>query len=275
MTQQEGRQSMNDAGPISWWSWRPGMAPGKALLTGAVLTIVALALAAIGLVTLVLGILDDTSPPLQLAGIVTSHSTGVIDNMPHVTIRLHTAGFPDEITPPVPVSASRNIQDGDHVLVDYSPRLHFLYALDSNGRHYLIPGSSASGNPFGSFVLLLLGIVLCPYPSLLTRWAWRDLNIGRGSRKKQQMTARVVGLRATISSGTRRTGLIPVPARSWHGVALWPTTDDPAIPQRVIPFSISGRSYALLHEDDTVHITYSPNLHHVYSIYTVSMETEP
>ena len=93
--QQDDRQSMDDVGPISWWSWRPGMAPGKALFTGVAFTIVALALAGIGLVTLVLGILDASSPPLQLAGIVTGRSTGMIDNLPHLIIRLHTEGFPD------------------------------------------------------------------------------------------------------------------------------------------------------------------------------------
>ena len=272
MMQQEDTQSVDDVGPISWWSWRPGMAPGKALFAGAVFTLVALMLVGSGLVTLVLGILDGVSPPLQLAGIVTSHSTGIIDNLPHLTIRLHTQSFPDEITPPVPVFASRNIHDGEHVLVDYSPRLHFLYALDSKGQHYLIPGSSAFGNPFGSFALLLLGVVLFPYPALLALWAWRDLNIGRSNRKKQQMTARVVGLRAATSSDTRRTGMMPVPSRSWHGVALWPVAVDPGISRRVIPFSISEHTHALLHEGDRVEITYSPNMHYVYSIYSVSTD---
>lgn len=264
--QQEQTHSM-DVGPISWWSWRPGMKPEKALFAGAVFALVGLALAASGLVTLVLGILDGNSPPLQLPGTVTSHSTVAFDNLPHLTIHLHAQGFPDQVMPAVPVSAAHSISDGAHVLVDYSPRLHFLYAIESQGRRYPIPGSSAAGNPFGSLALFFLGAVICPYPMLLTLLAWRDLNVGRGGRKKQQMRARVVGLRAAISSGTRRTGMMPVPSRSWHGVALQPL--DSRITQQVMSFSIPEYTYALLHEGDTVEITYSPHLHYVYSISVV------
>ncbi|MFL5625423.1 MAG: hypothetical protein ACJ788_07480 [Ktedonobacteraceae bacterium] len=55
---------------ISWWSWRPGIRPRNALVSGGLITVVALLLAGTGLVTLVLAILHSFSPPGQVTGSV-------------------------------------------------------------------------------------------------------------------------------------------------------------------------------------------------------------
>src|SRR6202023_944513 len=109
------------------------------------------------ILTLIVGIVDASSPPVQIPGMVIGHATNALDGLPHLTIRLHESGFP-VISPAVSPSASQAIHKGDPVLVDFSQHLHFLYALDQAGQHYPLPGTSASGNLPGSFALLLIGI---------------------------------------------------------------------------------------------------------------------
>ena len=77
--------------------------------------------------------------------------------------------------------------------MDYSQRLHFPYALESGGQRYLLLGTSSAGNPFGSVALVLLGLVIFPYPAFLVFWGWGDLQAQSGDT----MTARVVGLRSS------------------------------------------------------------------------------
>src|SRR5579863_8168714 len=156
-----------DPDSITWWSWRPGIIPRNAVLLGGLIMLLALLLGSLGLATLVISIIDNSSAPLQIPGIVANHTINNLDNFPRLSIYLHTVGFPTTISPVVSQLAFQSIHDGDPLLLDYSPRLHFLYALDSHGYHYPLPGASKADNPVGSLALLLVGIVLFPYPALL------------------------------------------------------------------------------------------------------------
>jgi hypothetical protein len=255
--------------PINWWSWRPGIKPRKAMVIGGLITLFALLLIAIGLITLVLGIVDGFSPPLQIPGIVSGHAMNSFDGLPRLTIRMHLPGFPVSVSPVVSNAAYHAISDGDHVTTDYSPRLHFLYALESAGQYYAIPGSSKADDPLGSTALLFLGVVFLPYPALLALWSWRDLHpTHNGGDRRCTMTAKVVGKRAAVRAvarrGTNRPGLLPQFSRSWYGVALDPIDEDSM--QRTMTFSISYETYRPLEEGMRVSITYSPHLHYVYKL---------
>jgi len=262
--QQKHEYRTLDAGPISWWSWRPGIKPRSALIIGVLIALVALLLAGIGMVTLVLGILDSLSPPLQVAGVVINHAANSFDGQPHLTIRLHAAGFPGQVSPTVSPSASHAISNGDAILVDYSPRLHVLYALDGGGQHFLIPGSSVLGDAIGSTALLLLGTALLPYPALLFLWGWCDLYGRNQEHKRAEMTAQVLGLRATEQKRANRPGIVPHTSRSWYGVALRPAGK--LSEQPIMTFAISREMYKSLRRGDLVRITYSSNLHYVYAL---------
>lgn len=263
---QQHEYTTYDADSISWWSWRPGIRPRNAVLLGGLITLLALLLGSIGLVTLVLGIMDSASAPLQLAGIVASHTTNNLDGFPRLSIRLHAVGFPASISPVVSKVAFHAIHDGDSVLVDYSPRLRFLYALDSAGRRYMLPGKSMGDNPIGALALLLLGVVLFPYPALLMLWGGRDLRSDYGRRDGYcTMMARVVGKRAAVHTTTQnRPGLTPQLSRSWYGVALDPV--EPISSEQVMTFSIDDETYRSVGEGMLVQIMYSPNLHYVYKL---------
>ena len=97
---------------INWWSWRPGIKPRNAILIGGPITLLALLLACIGIISLVLGIMDSFSAPLQFPGIVTNHTMNIIDGLPRLTIRLHAAGFPTTISPVVPTAVSQSLHKG-------------------------------------------------------------------------------------------------------------------------------------------------------------------
>ena len=260
--QQRNKYNTQDTASISWWSWRPGIKPRNALVFGGLLSFLGLLLIGSGLLTLIVGIVDASSPPVQIPGTVTGHSTNALDGLPHLTIRLHASGFP-AVSPAVPQSISQTIHDGDPVLVDYSPRLHFLYALDYAGQRYSLPGASASGNPSGSLALLLIGLVLLPYPALLTRWGWLDLHAKYGER--DTMIARVIALRSTQQTHrVNRPGLTPRFSGSWYGVALQPLHS--AASGEIRTFSIQQKTYQHLHEGSTVEIIFSSQLRYVYSI---------
>jgi len=260
---------LHDHDPINWWSWRPGIKPRKAMIIGGLVALFALLLSGIGLITLVLGIPDDFSPPLQIPGIVASHTMNSFDGLPRLNIRMHTPGFPASVSPVVSNAAYHTISDGEHVTVDYSARLHFLYALESAGQYYAIPGSSKGDDPLGSIALLFLGVVFLPYPALLALWSWRDLHSKPGSGDGRCiMTAKVVGKRAAIRAmarrGTNRPGLLPRFSHSWYGVALDPVNEDATL--QIMTFSISYETYRSLEEGTLVSITYSPHLHYVYKL---------
>ena len=255
-----------DVGAISWWSWRPGIKPRNALLFGGLLSLLGLLLLSGGLFTFIVGIVDADSPPLQVPGTVTGHATNVLDGLPHLSIRLHESGFP-VISPAVSPSASHAISNGDLVLVDFSQHLHFLYALDHAGQRYTLPGTSASGNLPGSLAFLLLGLVLLPYPALLTRWGWLDLHAKYGDtdRGPCTMIGRVVALRSTQQTRrANRPGLTPRASGSWYGVALQPL--DAADIEEIKTFSIRQKTYEYLHKDAIVEIVFSSHLRYVYSI---------
>jgi len=71
----EFKSSPAPAGSFSWWTWRPGIAPIQALLIGLPLILLASLLLAVGLYTLILGIIDGATPPTQLSGVAISYSS--------------------------------------------------------------------------------------------------------------------------------------------------------------------------------------------------------
>ena len=116
---------------ISRWRWRPGMKPRFALTIGALFGVVGLLFFVIGLVSLIAGIQDSNSAPVQVPGIVTRYTTNYLDSLPHVIIRVEKANSTTTISPAVTQVTARSLHIGDHVIVDYSQRLHFPYALES------------------------------------------------------------------------------------------------------------------------------------------------
>jgi len=147
---------------ISKWHWRPGMKPGFALTIGLLFSVVGLLFVIIGLVTLIAGIQDSYSAPVQYHGVVTGYTTSFLDSLPHVMIQVKKENATTTIAPAVSHAAAQSLHIGDTVIVDYSQRLNFPYALESGGQRYLLPGTSSAGNPFGSIAVLLLGLVIFP-----------------------------------------------------------------------------------------------------------------
>src|SRR5260370_42603314 len=95
ITCEQQKHPAPDIGPISWWSSRPGIQPRNALVIGGLITVVALLLAAVGLVSLVLGIVDSFTPPVRGTGIVATHIVNKLDGEPHLIERLHTTELPE------------------------------------------------------------------------------------------------------------------------------------------------------------------------------------
>ncbi len=151
---------------IAKWHWRPGMKPRFALTIGVLFSVVGLLFVVIGLVSLIAGIQDSHSSPIQVPGVVTGYTTNLFDSLPHVIIRIEKENSTTTIAPAVNHVTAQSLHIGDTVMVDYSQRLHFPYALESRGQLYLLPGTSSAGNPFGSIALLVLGLVIFPYPEL-------------------------------------------------------------------------------------------------------------
>jgi hypothetical protein len=258
-----------ESGPISWWSWRPGVKPGSALAVGSIVTLLALLLTVFGCISLAAGILDSFSPPLQVPGIVTGRSSGTPDSPPSLTIRAQPPDDLHSTTTSLVVSNAtfQALHDHDQVLLLYTPRLHILYALSAAGERYPLPGASSADNPGGSIILLVLGLLMLPYPLLLASWGLRDLLIERYDRGKLgQLSARVVGLRATKPTRRDSAGLVPRGSRPWYGMALLPIDD----PRQVLTFSVSEQAYQSVQEGMLVHITYSPYVRHIYSLEQMS-----
>ena len=63
---------------ITWWSWRPGIKPRNAFIIGAPLTLLACFFIGVGLYTLLFGIIDSYSPPLQIPAFVTGYSSSIL-----------------------------------------------------------------------------------------------------------------------------------------------------------------------------------------------------
>jgi hypothetical protein len=236
------------------------MKPRFALTIGVLFSVVGLLFVVIGLVSLIAGIQDSNSAPMQVPGVVTGYTTNILDNLPHVVIRLEKENSKTTISPAVTQVTAQSLHSGDHVIVDYSQRLHFPYALESGGQHYLLPGTSSAGNPFGSVALVFLGLVIFPYPAFLAFWGWRDLQAQSG----YTMTARIVGLRSSKQTRSPQPGITSRVFRTSYTVALEPI--GASFFQDVVTFSIKEEMYLSLHERTVVQITYSPNLHYVYAL---------
>jgi hypothetical protein len=245
---------------ISRWRWRPGMKPRFALTIGVLFSVVGLLFVVIGLVSLIAGIQDSNSAPMQVPGVVTGYTTNILDNLPHVVIRIEKENSKTTISPAVTQVTAQSLRSGDHVIVDYSQRLHFPYALESGGQRYLLPGTSSAGNPFGSVALVLLGLVIFPYPAFLAFWGWRDLQAQSG----YTMTARIVSLRSSKQARSPQPGITSRVFRTSYTIALEPI--DASFFQDVVTFSIKEETYHTLREGMVIQITYSPYLHYVYAL---------
>lgn len=252
------QQSEGEA--VSWWSWRPGIKPLYALLFGGLLSLLALFLLANGVAALLAGILDSTTPPLQVPGIVTGHTRDLL-GAPQLTIRLEKRGLPSTITLAVTPATFAALANDTRLLVDYAPHQYTPYALESSGRRYMLPGASASGNPISTLALLLFGLALLPYPALLTFWGWRDLRVDQ----PQQLTAHVVALRAAKQTTQRTPGMVRRTTHTWYGVALQPENVQSVKPA-ILTFGIPQETHDRLHRGDKVHIIYAPHLHHLYTL---------
>ena len=255
-----------NADSFSWWSWRPGIRPGRALLIGVPLMFVAFFFALAGIYSLFAIIIDSNSPPTRIPAIVTGYTSGILDNQPHLSIRLQQNGGSRTITPAITAAQRLAIHSGDPVTLDYSPHLRYLYALEDRGQRYDLPGGSPLSNLFTSIALIPLGLVFFPYPLLLTLWGWHDLR-----QPGVAMKGKIVGLRSTHQTRqtgpprrSTRPGLAPRIGRAWYGVALEPL--DTASQQEVMTFSVSEEQHKRLHEGHMVQMVYTPHLHYVLSI---------
>ncbi len=273
-TRQSDTQSRDSGTPISWWSWRPGIRPRYALMIGVPVSAVALLLIVIGAFTLLLGILDNGAPPLRVRGTVSGHTSNFIGQL-HVDIHLRAPDFPQIVSPTVTQAQAQAIHNGDAVVAFYSPHLLVLYALEDHGRTYSLPGSSVASSMFGAAALLLIGLILFPYPAALASWSWRDMlaESGRlGERRRAQ--ARIIGLRAAanrLETSMKRPGLVGrLTHSSWHGVALIPAEVPEGMHATPVTFSISAEAYQRLHEGDIVEIVFAPHLHYVYRLERVT-----
>lgn len=253
-------------GPFSWWSWRPGIQPRNALLIGVPCTLLALLLTLLGLITLIAGIEDSTLPPLQVPGTVLHHSAGTQLSSPQLTIALRgPAPIPAKVTLAVSSGIFQQITLNAPVIVSYSQHLHFAYALVYAGRYYPLPGTTVAGNPVGSAALLLLGLLLLPYPALLAHWGWQDLLIERYRREKlESMTARVVEKRATTRTRVARPGFVGRGSRPWHGLALRPLARDSV--RHFSTFSVSEEVWVRIKDGECIKVVYSPHLRYVYEV---------
>jgi hypothetical protein len=267
---------------LSWWSWRPGIQPHNALLIGGMVAFIAVLLISIGLVTLVLGIRDSVSQPVRIPGVVVSHNSTIMGQQ-QLTIRelvgtiraanlaKEASNLPGEVSPVVTSRTFQAIRNGDSVMLDYSPHLYTLYALEYGGQRYTLPDANLTSDIFGAIVLLCFGLMLFPYPALLAHWGWRDMYSWH-SRQDEicKMRASVVNLRETGRRGLRsaRAGLTPHSTRAWYGVALSPidSGEDAAVEKQVLTFSISFETYSRLRVGEVVEITYSPRVHYVYAL---------
>jgi hypothetical protein len=250
------------AAPVSWWSWRPGISPQRALLIALPLVLLASLLIGIGLISLLAALLDSQTAPLTINGTVVGHSTGSLDRLPRLEIRLQAAGFPPLVTPVVPAEAFAQLHDGEQVQLLFSPHLHALRALRTTEHSYQLSEGSAGSNLAGSLALLGLGLLLMPYPATLLFWGWRDLYSPRC-----QMYARVVARRAVERQRSGRAGATPHSSTApWYGLALLPVEGTMSTTARPLTFSVSPTLYQRACAAESVLLTYSPHLHYVYTL---------
>jgi hypothetical protein len=255
-----GKTGQEAATKFERWRWRPGMNPRFALPVGVVFSFVGLLFILLGLVSLIAGIQDSTSTPIQYPGVVTGYTTGAFDSLPHVVIRVQKRGVVITIAPAVSHEVAQSLHRGESVTVDYSRRLDFPYALESAGHFYLLPGTSSAGNPFGSIALMILGLIIFPYPAFLASWAWRDLQAQGGNK----MTASIVELRSSKLDRTPQPGITSPISRPTYSMVVEPI--DASFSQDIVTFRIKEDLYHDLRPKSLTEIIYSPHLHYVYTV---------
>ena len=265
---QKGSEADDEAGglveseAVSWWSWRPGARPLRAFLFGGFLSLLALFLLVNAVIALIAGALDSGSAPLRVQGTVGGHSRDALGSS-QLTIRLTQPGFPASITLMVSRATSTALANGAPVVVDYAPHQRTPVALESNGQRYLLPGTSVSGNLLETLALLLFGLLLLPYPLLLSIWAWRDLR----TRQNCQRTGYIAALRAARQSTTRTPGLVPRTTHTWHGIAVQVESASPNLAEpEILTFGVREEIYQVFKRGDHVRVTYSPHLRHLYTV---------
>lgn len=251
----------------SSWSRRPGMKPSNAVAVGGITAFFALLLASIGMISLILGIVDNYSALLPIPGTVISHSSSTPTSLPHLTIGIHTLHFPSSIRTIVSSDAERTLPDNAQITLYYTPHLHTLYALGTEGKYYDIPGANKAGNPFGAGALLLIGLLLLPYPALLAQWGWRDILAERRGHRCT-MTAKIISVRArTRTEGTARiprAGLTPRGSSSTYRIRLLPVdTEDGA---EELSLNVREDLFQNAHEGTTMRVIYSPHVRYIYAL---------
>ena len=269
----ERRDREQASASFSWWSWRPGIRPHRALLIGVPVLLVGMLFTCAAIYALVSILLDSNSPPTRVPGIVTGYSSGLLDNQTHLTIRAQRNGLSSTVTPAITAAEQLAIHPGDRVTLDYSPRLSYLYALEDHGQHYALPGSGPLGSLFAAIALLLLGLLFIPYPFLLTVWGWHDLR-----QPGIRLRGRVLALRSMQQTRQPRQrlgvathpGLTPRLRRAWYGMAI--ETLAPVSSQDITTFAVSAEQHSQLQEGQNIMITYSPHLHFVRSISPIEEE---
>lgn len=236
------------------------MNPRFAMAFGVVFSFVGLLFILLGLISLIAGFQDSRSTPIQFPGVVTGYTTNIFDNLPHVVMRIQKQGAIITIAPAVSHETAQSLHIGESVIVDYSQRLDVPYALEYKGQFYMLPGTSSAGNPFGSIALMLLGLIIFPYPAFLSSWAWRDLQAQGGNK----MTARIVVLRSSKQNRTPQPGITSPISRTMYSMVVEPI--DTSFLQDLVTFPIKEDLYHELRPKTVVEITYSPHLHHIYSV---------
>ena len=264
MTEDSKQHNPYQAHAVSWWSWRPGIKPRTALFIGSLITCVALIFTIIGLLALVLGILDSVSPPLRLSGTVINHSINSINGQANLLVSIHATDFPPHVSVTADRSVAQTVHDGATIVLDYTPHLHLLLALESAGQRFPIQNGGLFSIFLGILTLLLLGLVMLPYPALLTSWAWRDLYGRNPGDRQRALAGKVIALREAIPKRANRPGLAPRPTGTWYGVALAPL--DASAEPPVLTFAIPQNMYKALQEGEIVRITYSSHIHYVYKL---------
>lgn len=258
---------------FTWWSWRPGISPRRALLLGVPLLLLGMLFICAGVYALVSILIDSNSPPTRVAGVVTGYTGGLLDNQTHLTIRVQRGGRSSSVTPAITSQEMHAIHVGDRVTLDYSPRLGYLYALEDGGQRYSLPGGSPLGGLFASIALVIIGLLFLPYPFLLALWSWRDLR-----QPAVTLRGRVLALRASQRARLSRQrrasppGLTPRLGRAWYGMAVAALDVDSQ--QDIVTFAISEEQHRGLQEGQVVAVTYSPHLHHVRSIQPIENEQQ-
>lgn len=249
---------------MSKWSWRPGMRPRSALLIGLPLLLVTVFLLMTGALSLMYGFLDTTSPPLQVRGVITGFTSSPFDKLPHVVVRVQNAGTATTITPAVTDETRASAQVGDVVLLDYTPRLRTLYALEVRGQLYLLPGKSRAGYPPGSIALLIVGLLMLPFSIFLTLAGWHDL-----LQPARVLRGEVLELRATAQT-RRLPGLTPRLGRVKYTMEVQPLDSQNASP---VSFKLTEQQSQGLRDGQKIELRYSQRLHYVLNVKRVTVDS--